>query len=168
VDWLVFAIQWLHVFFGIFWFGSVLYVDFVLLPAISRLPIARQREVVVPVGSRSNNFLVPVAGTVIVLGFLRGTVFGQINSVDALTTPYGVTWLIALAAAVATFAWGLRVITPAVERMNAIALDQAAEADGTPSPRFAAAIGSLRRATLLELVGFSLIFTCMILMRFGF
>jgi uncharacterized membrane protein len=33
MDWLLFVVQWLHVFLGIFWFGAVLYSDFILIPA---------------------------------------------------------------------------------------------------------------------------------------
>ena len=38
MDGLTAAAQWLHVFFGIFWFGGTLHATFVVLPAISRLP----------------------------------------------------------------------------------------------------------------------------------
>jgi uncharacterized membrane protein len=50
MDWLQVIVQWLHVFLGIFWFGSTLYSDVILIPAVTSLPIARQREVVAPSG----------------------------------------------------------------------------------------------------------------------
>jgi hypothetical protein len=40
-------------------------------------------------------------------------------------------------------------------------------ADGTPSPGLAAAVGQVKRVAILELGFFLVIFTCMILMRFG-
>jgi len=165
MDWLQVIVQWLHVFFGIFWFGSTLYADLILVPAVMSLPVARQREVVAPIGSRSVKVLEPVAGLVILLGFLRGTVFGQIRSLEALMTVYGVTWLVALVAAIALFYWAFRVLPPAMERMNAIPLD--AEANEASNDAFAAALSRVKRISLLELVGFLIIFTCMILMRFG-
>ncbi len=165
MDWLQVIVQWLHVFFGIFWFGSTLYADLILVPAVMSLPVARQREVVAPIGSRSVKLLEPVAGLVILLGFLRGTVFGQIRSLEALMTVYGVTWLVALVAAIALFYWAFRVLPPAIERMNAIPLD--AEANEASNDAFAAALSRVKRISLLELVGFLIIFTCMILMRFG-
>jgi uncharacterized membrane protein len=168
MDWLQFIIQWLHVFFGIFWFGAVLYADFILFPALATLPLASQREIGRTIGPRAVQIIAPVAGLVILLGIIRGTVFGQIKSLDGLTTTYGLTWLIALVAAIATFYWGLRVIVPAVERLNAISLDAALGADGAPSPTLASAIDRLKRTSMLELVGFFVIFTCMILMRFGY
>ena len=103
----------------------------------------------------------------IVLGILRGTVFGQIQSLDELTTTYGLTWLVALIAAVGTFAWAKMKIEPGIHRMNAIPLAEALLPNGTPSPAMLAAVGVLKRATALELIGFLVVFTCMILMRFG-
>ncbi len=38
MEYAVFAVQWLHVFLGIFWFGSTLYLNFVVIPAILKLP----------------------------------------------------------------------------------------------------------------------------------
>jgi uncharacterized membrane protein len=167
MDWLQFVVQWLHVFLGIFWFGAVLYSDFILIPAIVSLPIRTQREIGGAIGPRSVRIIEPVAGLVILLGIIRGTVFGPIKSLDALTTTYGLTWLVALVAAVATFMWAKRVIVPSIERLNAIGLDQVVNADGSPTAAFANAIDQVKRVTLLELIGFFVIFTCMILMRFA-
>ncbi len=168
MDWPVFIVQWLHVFFGIFWFGAVLYGDFVLIPAIQTLSLPKQREFGSAVGARAVRVIVPVSGLVILLGIVRGTLFGPVKSLDVLTSTYGLTWLLALVAAIATFFWGYRVITPAVERLNEVEEGEATLPDGTPSPRLAAIIADIKRKTLLELVGFFVIFTCMILMRFGF
>jgi len=167
MDWLLFIVQWLHVFLGIFWFGAVLYSDFILIPAVVSLPLRSQREIGGAVGQRAARIIMPVAGLVILLGILRGTVFGPIKSLDALTTTYGLTWLIALIAASATFLWGKRVIVPAIDRMNEIRLEDAERPDGTPAPELVAAIDRVKRATMLELIGFFVIFTAMILMRFG-
>ena len=168
MDWLQFIVQWLHVFFGIFWFGAVLYGDFVLIPAITTLPLNAQRQISAAIGPRAERVIEPVAGLVIVLGIIRGTVFGSIKSLDALTSTYGLTWLVALIAAVATFLWGTRVIVPAVRRLNAISEADAVGPDGAPTATFTAMIDQIKRVTLLELIGFFVIFTCMILMRFGY
>lgn len=104
----------------------------------------------------------------IVLGVLRGTVWGQLKTVDAVfATTYGRTWLVALIATILTAAWGERVISPAIDRINSIALADAVTADGRPTPALAAFIGAAKRNAALELLGFFVIFTCMILMRFG-
>lgn len=57
----------------------------------------------------------------------------------------------ALVATVGTYLWGLVVIVPAIRATDAAPLAQ----DGAA------------RVVLLELLGFMVIFTCMILMRFG-
>jgi uncharacterized membrane protein len=167
MDWLQFAVQWLHVFLGIFWFGSTLYVDFVLIPGLQTLPLARQREAGGAIGRRGVKVITPVAGLVILLGIIRGTVFGPIKSLSDVGTTYGITWVIALVAAIATFYWGLRVLTPAIERLNAIAESDSIQPDGKPTARLVTIIDDIKRKSFLELGGFVVIFTAMILMRFG-
>ena len=166
MDWLQFGVQWLHVLLGIFWFGSTLYLDFVLIPALMTLPLGEQRRAGAAIGARAVPIFTGVAVAVIVLGILRGTVFGQIKSLDALGTQYGVTWLVALVAAVATAYWGLRILTPAVKKLYTIPESEAGAAGGQ-GPGIAAVVADIRRKGQIELLGFFVIFTCMILMRFG-
>jgi len=167
MDWLQFAVQWLHVLAGITWFGAVIYSDFVLIPAIMTLPPAEQRRAGGAIGTQALKIIPGAAIAVIVLGILRGTVWGPIKSVDVLTTEYGITWLVALVLAITTFGFAKLVIEPGIARLNAIDPGEATLADGTASPRFAAAVAAIKRATLTELGLFLAIFTCMILMRFG-
>jgi len=168
VDWPTFVAQWLHVLLGITWFGAAITMNFIFIPALMHLPLDRQREVAGHVGERAGKVLTFAATGVIVMGILRGTVFGQIRSLDALTTTYGITWLIALIAATSTFVWGKRVLEPAVGRMSAIPVSEAIQPDGSPSPAMVAALANVKRVGALELIGFVVIFTCMILMRFGY
>jgi hypothetical protein len=64
---------------------------------------------------------------------------------------------------VGVYAWGLRVLEPALRRM-----DQApVSADGSPTPELVAATTRVKALVGVELLGFLAIFTCMILMRFG-
>jgi hypothetical protein len=167
MDWAQFVVQWLHVGLGVLWFGTVLYNASILIPAISRLPLATQRQVGQAIGEQGFRVIPPVAALVIILGALRGTVFGPIKSVDALTTAYGITWLVALAFAIGAFAWAERVIKPSLARMNAIPEAEALGPDGAPTPALTAAIDEMKRYTVLELGFFVVIFTCMVLMRFG-
>ena len=39
---MVLVLQWLHVLFGIFWFGSQMYLDSSVRPAIAQLPVDGQ------------------------------------------------------------------------------------------------------------------------------
>jgi uncharacterized membrane protein len=168
VDWLMFVVQWLHVLAAITWFGAVIYTDFILIPAVTTLPPREQRSAGQAIGRRSVKVIMGAATAVIVLGILRGTVFGQIKDVNHLTSTYGLTWLLALVLSLATYYWSLRVITPAVARFNELDPGQATLADGTPNPVMLALVADIKRKTMLELVFFFAIFTCMILMRFGY
>ena len=167
MDWLLVAAQWLHVVTAIVWFGSVLYSDFVLIPALNTLPLPIQRTVGAAIGRRANRVIPPVAGAVILLGIIRGTVFGPIKSLDALATPYGITWLVSLVLAIATFIYGVRLITPALDRLAAMPDAEALNPDGTPTPALNALVAHVKKIVGAELLLFLVIFTCMILMRFG-
>lgn len=78
-------------------------------------------------------------------------------------TAYGITWLVALIAAILTFLWGKIVINGAVRTMNLAPINP----DGTATAQLEAATDRVKLVAVLELVGFLVIFTCMILMRFG-
>jgi uncharacterized membrane protein len=89
---------------------------------------------------------------------------GPIKSVDYLLgTAYGLTWLTALTITVLTYLFGLFAIIPALRRMDAAPV----ASDGSPTPELTAATNRVKRLVSLELIGFLVIFTCMILMRFG-
>ncbi len=164
MDWPVIVVQWLHVLFGVLWFGNALVLVAIVIPAMNRLPIVRQREIASAIGLRSHRIFQIVVPLILILGILRGTVLGPIRSVDHLVgTAYGLTWLVALVVTTATYLWGLFVIVPSLARMEQAPLN----ADGTATAELVSATDRVKRLVLLELLGFFVIFTCMILMRFG-
>ena len=164
MDWPVFVVQWLHVLLAVMWFGNSLVLAAVTIPALDRLPLVRQQEVGAQLGERGVRVFDVVGPAVIVLGFLRGTVFGQIKDAEALFgTTYGLTFLLALIVAIATFLWGRYIIVPATRTLATAPVAP----DGSPTPELDAALERAKRVTVLELIGFFVIFTCMILMRFG-
>lgn len=164
MDWVVIVVQWLHVLLGILWFGNALTLDLIVIPAINRLPIVAQREIGSYIGARATPIFHVVVPLIILLGFVRGTFLGPIKSVDVLLgSAYGITWLVGLSATVLTYAWGLRAIIPALQAMDAVPVN----ADGSASPELEAATNRVKLFVSLELLGFFVIFTCMILMRFG-
>lgn len=167
MDWLQVVVQWLHVLGGITWFGAVIYGDFILIPALMTLTPDVQRAAGGAIGARAAKIIPGVAMAVIVLGFLRGTVWGRIHDLNALTTTYGYLWLAGLVLAVGTFAFGKIVLEPAIHRLNAIDPAKATLPDGRPNPELVAAADTLKRLGSIELVLFLLIFTTMILMRFN-
>ena len=164
MDWLTFGVQWLHVLLGILWFGYSLSLAVIIIPAINRLAITRQREIGQYLGERGEAVIDFVGPAVIVLGFIRGTFLGQLHSVsDVFGSTYGLTWLVGLLAATATFLWGKFVIVGALDAMNRLPLG----ADGTATPELVAATDRVKLVVVLELAGFLVVFTCMVLMRFG-
>ena len=164
MDWIVIVVQWLHVLLGILWFGNALVLDIIVIPAINRLPVVAQREVSSYIGSRATPIFHVVVPLIIVLGIIRGTFLGPIKSVDVLIgSAYGWTWLVALVATILTYLYGLLVIIPALRTMDVAPVS----ADGSPTAELAAATDRVKRLVALELLGFFVIFTCMILMRFG-
>ena len=164
MNWLQFSVQWLHVILGMLWLGGALYTNFVVIPALGRLPLPMQREVGMHIGEIAGKLFTVVPILIVILGVVRGTVFGPIQSVDDLLgSAYGLTWLTALTVTVATYLWGKFMIEAAIADMNNVALN----ADGTMSAMGLAALNRVKLVAALELLGFAIIFTCMILMRFG-
>jgi hypothetical protein len=164
MNWLQFAVHWLHVLLGMTWFVNSLLVAAVLVPTLNPLPLPVQREIGGRYSERTRRIFLVLIPLVIVLGFVRGTVLGPISSVDyVFTTTYGITWLVGLLAAIATYLWSKLVIERSLDALNAVPLP----ADGSTSPALEAALTRVKGVVVLELVGFFVIFTCMILMRFG-
>jgi hypothetical protein len=164
MNWLTFGVQWVHVLLGILWFGYSLSLAVIIIPAINRLAVSRQREIGQYLGERGLAVIDVVAPAVIVLGFIRGTLLGQLHSVsDVIGSAYGLTWLVGLLAATATFLWGKFVIVGALNAMDRVPLG----ADGEATPELVAATDRVKLVVVLELAGFLTVFTCMILMRFG-
>jgi len=164
MDWVVFGAQWLHILLGILWFGNSLALAAITIPAINRLPLLAQREIGSHLNFQGQRVFQVVAPLVIVLGFIRGTFLGPIKSLEAVFgTAYGLTWLVALTTAVLTYLWGRFVIGGGIRAMEQAPINP----DGTASPQLEAATERVKRVASLELLGFLVVFTCMILMRFG-
>lgn len=113
---LIYLLQWLHVLFGIFWFGSQLYLDLSIKPGIARLSPDAQALMndALGTGLARRITVVTATGTVL-LGALRGIAGGVL---DVLDTLYGYTWLAAFAlglvmvASIWTRGFGRRVKLP--------------------------------------------------------
>ena len=145
----------LHVLLGILWFGYALSMYFLVAPALMELPEAQGRITNARVGEIGAKVFPIVGLAVLALGIIRGTIFGPINSLDDLFgTAYGWTWLVALVTTIALFVTGARFIGPLFEGLR-------------DTPDYPASVRRLRRITTIDLGLFLVVFTCMILMRFG-
>jgi len=162
--------EWVHVFAATFWFGSTLFVTFVLMPVVSGLP----SDVQIGIGERlepaESRVLRPAAVVTIVTGILRGTVFGQIRSVHyALSTTYGITWIIALVGTTAIFVFAEVLILPNTRRLREVGGTSSAEPDARAGWNSSAdqLLAKLKWASIVELGGFFGVLTCMIVLAFA-
>lgn len=152
---LLIVLQWLHVFTAIFWFGSVLFVDFILIPTVQTLDGPIRGAVMGPLGNRIEKFLTPLGMAVVTLGFLRGlagNVFGNLSSA------YGITFIASLVLGIVIVVYGLRLLRPLAQAIGRT----------PPGPEQDAMVARLKVLTIAELFMFLLIVTFMILMRFGY
>jgi uncharacterized membrane protein len=172
MDWLEFAVQWLHVLFAILWFGGTMFLDFVVLPTLHRVPPASARDVGRAMGPRIAMLMRVAAVVVIVLGIVRGVAWGPRNAAGTgfdFASQYGMTWSISILLALAIVAISDGVIVRTMRKLYGDdALWTFAATGGQPTPEFSALTGRLRTVSLIQLVLFFAIFTCMVLMRFGF
>lgn len=153
MNWLTFGVQWLHVLLGIVWFGYAISMYFLVAPALDELPESQGRITNSRLGQIGARVFPIVSVLVILLGILRGTVFGRIQSFDELVEPYGIAWLIGLVFTLGLIYTGARYIGPQFEGLK-------------DAPDYRAAVQRLRAVSRIDLGLFGVVFTCMILMRF--
>ena len=87
------VLQWLHLIFAVYWFGTILFTRMVLFPALRQIPeheAAVRTQLVV--GPSRRLTMIASTGTV-ALGILRGTLTGVWSNLGTL---YGITYLTAL------------------------------------------------------------------------
>lgn len=155
MDWLLFAVQWLHVLLGITWFGYALSMYFFVAPALGRMPEDQQRSFNGALGGIAARVFPFVGISVLVLGFIRGTFLGPIDGVDdVFGTAYGITWLVGLLTTIALFVTGARFVGPTYQSLPT-------------TSDFAGTAARLQRYATIDLALFGVVFTCMILMRVG-
>src|SRR5688572_1098415 len=162
------VVQWIHVLAAILWVGGFAAINFLVFPSLTVLPPEQQRRFGRALAPKLSRFFSIVAGTVMLFGIIRGTLLGPIKGLDILfATPYGLTWLAALIITIGLAVIGARIVGPTAERMyNDDSLWDFGP--GQPPPAgLLAHVQLLRTVGMIELVGFLVVFTLMILMRFG-
>lgn len=145
-----------HVLCSIFWFGSVLFAVFVLMPVISSLDPRYQFAVMEPLGKRAGSVLFPVSILTIISGIILGIATGVL---DQLSTPYGLTWIASIVVTCLLLYWGVGVINPAERKLKYILPE---------TPEFTKQLSKIKLFIMIELFVMLLIFILMIFMRFGF
>ena len=161
-------VQWVHVLAGVMWFGGAVAINMLVFPSMLVLTPDQQRRFGRALSPKLSRFFSIVAGTVILMGIIRGTLLGPITNLGILFgTPYGWTWLIALIMTIGLAFIGARYVGPTAERMYS---DDSLWNFGPNQPPPAGLLAHtqlLRTISMIEMVGFLVVFTLMILMRFG-
>lgn len=153
-DWLA-IVRLLHVLFGVFWVGSVLFTVLILKPRLARLGASFEKPVMGALMPR----VVPAMFASAITVFVTGSILtfnmraGDIGSL--LTTGWGLMIFLGIVATVGAMAVGLGGLAPTGIQMGKIS-DQL---DGLPpTPAQAATLARLgRRMDRLERVDFALV-----------
>ena len=162
------VVQWIHVLSGVMWFGGAVAINMLVFPTVTVLPPEQQRRFGRALSPKLSRFFSIVAGIVMLFGIIRGTLLGPIKGLDILFgTAYGLTWLAALILTIGLAIIAARVVGPTAERMYGD--DSLWDfGPGQPPPAgLLAHVHLMRTVGMIEMVGFLVVFTLMILMRFG-
>ena len=90
--------HWLHILAGALWAGGT--VAFAIWPMLLRRPARDSRALYDALEGPRGVMMTSAGLTAVGLGILRGTFLGQVQSLDVLTEPYGLTFLTAVVLAV--------------------------------------------------------------------
>jgi uncharacterized membrane protein len=154
---LVILVQWGHVLASIIWFGGTVFFEVVVMRAL----LARPGSEAAPLYELMGRYIAPLMTgsgmATLILGIIRGTLLGPIQSLDALFgTAYGLTWLVALILTIGLSVWGA---TWHSRRLGPIWEGDAIR----PGAR-----ERIRMGSIVELAGFGLVLACMVLMASGY
>ena len=156
-------IGFLHVAAGAAWFGGSLFANLVVVPFIVRQPQPRQRELIRGLVIGPERLMIAAALGAAITGLLLGPALGRIDSLSAIASPYGVVWIGAILVALAVFAVGGGITSPAARALrdvDAIWTD----ADGASGSRREEVLARLQLGFRLELAGISVILVLMTLL----
>jgi uncharacterized membrane protein len=149
------AVHWVHVLGAIVWAGSQIFLFAALWPALLGRPASEARALLGALMPGVARIMGPAGIITILSGLVRGTAFGPIRSLAALTTPYGLTFLASLLLVAALTVRGGRLRS----RMGPSVFGEGAFPDR--------ARPFLRRQGTITLSGVALLLVGMVLMRFG-
>lgn len=162
------VVQWVHVFAAVVWVGGAMAINMLVMPNLRVLTPEQQRRVGRRLAPLLSRYFSIAAGVVILFGIIRGTLLGPIKGPDVLFgTNYGWFWLASLVITIGLAFIGARYIGPTTERMYGDDSLWNYGPNEQPPAGMLAHVQLLRTMGLIEMVGFLVVFTFMILMRFG-
>jgi uncharacterized membrane protein len=168
------VLRYLHIILGIAWFGGTVYRSLILLPGLVALTPEQRQPLLQSAQERHETFLLTTGFLVIVLGIMLGAVVGPIQRGEVLLTAYGLTWLASMTLAAIILGWEGFAVSPAIAALapdDELTAPLAREPPIAELPTGRAPLGSPRRAQTLawvEVGGFCLLVSFMVLMHFGY
>jgi len=153
--WLQSALLYLHIVAAIFWFGSGLTFQHVIVPALEKLEFGGQKTFMASIGGGYGKVIPIVAGSVILFGILRGISTGVLG---IITSAYGITWLLAIAGGLVVLFIGARFIGPTAQRMEKAATHE----------EFMVDIAKIKRYGMAERTGMLGMVVLMVAMHAGY
>ena len=166
MDPLLVLVQALHILPGVIWLGGAVFMNVVVLPALLALPVIEQRAMARRVIFGPERMMIGAALLAAGLGIVRGTMYGPIDSLDALTTPYGITWSAAVVITVMVFAVGGTLTSRTAHALLDDDRYWSSGPRGDEAEARAALVTRLRTAFRLELIGILTVFALMPILRF--
>jgi putative copper resistance protein D len=153
---LLMAVHWLHILGGMVWFGGYAFMTFAVWPALLSRPPEDAKAIYELIGKGAGPLMAISGNLVFWLGIVRGTWLGPIDSFHAVvSTPYGLTWLVAL------------IVTMGLMIHGGIASRKLPELIWGKKISPEAARARVRIDSLFSVSGFLIVLICMVLMRFG-
>lgn len=152
---LLLLIQVLHILSATIWISSFIFIYFILWPAFIKKNSEDARELKENIKKPIGYGLGILGVTALILGFLRGTVFGRIRSMEALFTPYGRNFIYAIVISI------LMIVIGRVFGHNLVKIPWKTEAEKKDS------LFKIYTAGTFILVCYFLILLCMVAMHFG-
>ncbi len=155
LSWPLFVLQWLHVLGGVFWIGSAILLDLIILPSLRTMNSDHVQAWLRAFNPRYGPVIAMVAGLTILLGIVRGIASGVLGE---LGSPYGLTWIASILLGAGTAWVSARLTGPTAQRL-------ATAKDGSEMHALLERLATLGR---IELAALLILFTFMIAMRFGY
>ena len=111
-------VHFLHLTSGAAWLGGSLFANLVLVPFALRQPIDRRRQLIHSLLLGPERLMIGAALLVVVTGLARGILFGPIVTLEALSRPYGLVWMLSIIIVAMVFVTGGRVTGAAIHRLT--------------------------------------------------
>ncbi|HKW71508.1 MAG TPA: hypothetical protein VJQ08_01630 [Candidatus Dormibacteraeota bacterium] len=112
--WLASILLYLHILGAIFWVGSAMMFQFIFVPALKGMPFEAQHPWLQALAARYGPVVGVAGGLTMLLGLARGVSTGVLGT---LSSPYGVTWLVAILVGLPVVALGAAFIGPTDNKM---------------------------------------------------